>query len=256
MIDEGTGLFTMGSTAITINPKSGKSHYIFNNVANDIFSKFDTSSDRVSFNGIGGDAFSSADIKNGDAGLAMLNAIRNSMQNPKSKMDMFEVAVSPIAANQAGKSAVTFYPSAAWLKQYRGDEKGTDNLLSQSEYSDAVRNGITFFMDGEKLENDLYKNSFSSPLAAYVEGVGPYKYQDPRDPRKSFAVEKNTLGTGDFIVTTQAPIYNPSTRSYDLKIIRNNVGVLGTNLETFRQQTIDSWDYLNQYNSDIYNGRY
>jgi hypothetical protein len=256
MIDEGTGLFTMGSTAITINPKSGKSHYIFNNVANDIFSKFDTSSDRVSFNGIGGDAFSSADIKNGDAGLAMLNAIRNSMQNPKSKMDMFEVAVSPIAANQAGKSAVTFYPSAAWLKQYKSGSNNDDNVLTQDQYVNASKNGITFFMDGEKLENDLYKNSFSSPLAAYVEGVGPYKYQDPRDPRKSFAVEKNTLGTGDFIVTTQAPIYNPSTRSYDLKIIRNNVGVLGTNLETFRQQTIDSWDYLNQYNSDIYNGRY
>jgi hypothetical protein len=256
MIDEGTGLFTMGSTAITINPKSGKSHYIFNNVANDIFSKFDTSSDRVSFNGIGGDAFSSADIKNGDAGLAMLNAIRNSMQNPKSKMDMFEVAVSPIAANQAGKSAVTFYPSAAWLKQYKSGSNNDDNILTQDQYINASKNGITFFMDGEKLENDLYKNSFSSPLAAYVEGVGPYKYQDPRDPRKSFMVEKNTLGTGDFIVTTQAPIYNPSTRSYDLKIIRNNVGVLGTNLETFRQQTIDSWDYLNQYNSDIYNGRY
>jgi hypothetical protein len=256
MIDEGTGLFTMGSTAITINPKSGKSHYIFNNVANDIFSKFDTSSDRVSFNGIGGDAFSSADIKNGDAGLAMLNAIRNSMQNPKSKMDMFEVAVSPIAANQAGKSAVTFYPSAAWLKQYKSGSNNDDNILTQDQYINASKNGITFFMDGEKLENDLYKNSFSSPLAAYVEGVGPYKYQDPRDPRKSFMVEKNTLGTGDFIVTTQAPIYNPSTKSYDIKTIRNNVGVLGTNLETFRQQTIDSWDYLNQYNSDIYNGRY
>ena len=256
MIDEGTGLFTMGSTAITINPKSGKSHYIFNNVANDIFSKFDASSDRVSFNGIGGDAFSSADIKNGDAGLAMLNAIRNSMQNPKSKMDMFEVAVSPIAANQAGKSAVTFYPSAAWLKQYKSGSNNDDNVLTQDQYVNASKNGITFFMDGEKLENDLYRNSFSSPLAAYVEGVGPYKYQDPRDPRKSFAVEKNTLGTGDFIVTTQAPVYNPSTRSYDLKIIRNNVGVLGNNLETFRQQTIDSWDYLNQYNSDIYNGRY
>ena len=256
MIDEGTGLFTMGAAAITINPKSGKSHYVFNNVANDIFSKFDTSSDRVSFNGIGGDAFSSADIKNGDAGLAMLNAIRNSMQNPKSKMDMFEVAVSPIAANQAGKSAVTFYPSAAWLKQYKGGEKGEGNLLSEGDYKNAVANGITFFMDGDKLENDLYKNSFSSPLAAYVESVGPYTYQDPRDPRKSFAVEKNTLGTGDFIVTTQAPIYNPSTRKYDIKTIRNNVGVLGTNLETFRQQTIDSWDYLNQYNSDIYNGRY
>jgi hypothetical protein len=256
MIDEGTGLFTMGSTAITINPKSGKSHYIFNNVANDIFSKFDASSDRVSFNGIGGDAFSAADIKNGDAGLAMLNAIRNSMQNPKSKMDMFEVAVSPIAANQAGKSAVTFYPSAAWLKQYKSGSNNDDNVLTQDQYVNASKNGITFFMDGEKLENDLYRNSFSSPLAAYVEGVGPYKYQDPRDPRKSFAVEKNTLGTGDFIVTTQAPVYNPSTRSYDLKIIRNNVGVLGNNLETFRQQTIDSWDYLNQYNSDIYNGRY
>lgn len=256
MIDEGTGLFTMGAAAITINPKSGKSHYIFNNVADDIFSKFDSSSDRVSFSGIGGDAFASADIKNGDAGLAMLNAIRNSMQNPKSKMDMFEVAVSPIAANKAGKSAVTFYPSAAWLKQYRSGEKGGDNLLSQAEYADAVKNGITFFMDGDKLENDLYKNSFSSPLAAYVEGVGPYVYQDPRDPRKSFKVEKNTLGTGDFIVTTKAPIYNPTTRQYDIKTIRNNVGVLGTNLETFRQQTIDSWDYLNQYNSDIYNGRY
>ena len=263
MIDEGTGLFTMGAAAITINPKSGKSHYVFNNVANDIFSKFDTSSDRVSFNGIGGDAFASADLKNGDAGLAMLNAIRNSMQNPKSKMDMFEVAVSPIAANQAGKSAVTFYPSAAWLKQYKSSGKedalGTpieDNLLTQEQYVNATKNGITFFMDGDKLENDLYKNSFSSPLAAYVESVGPYKYQDPRDPRRTFTVEKNNLGTGDFIVTNTVPLYNPNKKSYELKIIRNNVGVLGTNLETFRQQTIDSWDYATQYNSDMYNGRY
>jgi hypothetical protein len=256
MIDEGTGLFTMGAAAITINPKSGKSHYVFNNVANDVFSKFDTSSDRVSFNGIGGNAFSSADIKNGDAGLAMLNAIRNSMQNPKSNMGMFEVAVSPIAANQAGKSAVTFYPSAAWLKQYKGGEEGEGNLLSEGDYKNAVANGITFFMDGNKLENDLYKNSFSSPLAAYVESVGPYKYQDPRDPRRTFTVEKNNLGTGDFIVTNTVPLYNPNKKSYELKTIRNNVGVLGTNLETFRQQTIDSWDYATQYNSDMYNGRY
>ena len=121
---------------------------------------------------------------------------------------------------------------------------------------DGVKNGITFFMDGDKLENDLYRNSFSSPLAAYVESVGPYTYQDPRDSRKSFKVEKNNLGTGDFIVTTQVPIYNPNKKSYEIKTIRNNVGVLGTNLETFRQQTIDSWDYANQYNSDVYNGRY
>lgn len=256
MMDEGTGLFTMGSTAITINPKSGKSQYIFNNVANDIFGKFDTSSDRVSFSGIGGGAFSNASEEKGDVGLAMLNEIRNSMQNPKSKMDMFEVSVNSIAANKYGKSAITFHPSAAWLKQYRSGEKGGDNLLSQAEYTDAVKNGITFFMDSDKLENDLYKNSFSSPLASYVEAVGPYTYQDPRDPRKSFVVEKNTLGTGDFIVTTSAPIYNPRTRQYDVKTIRNNTGVLGNNLETFRQQTIDSWDYLNQYNSDVYNGRY
>ena len=256
MMDEGTGLFTMGSTAITLNPKSGKSQYIFNNVANDIFGKFDTSSDRVSFSGIGGGAFSNASEEKGDVGLAMLNEIRNSMQNPKSKMDMFEVSVNSIAANKYGKSAITFHPSAAWLKQYRSGEKGGDNLLSQAEYTDAVKNGITFFMDSDKLENDLYKNSFSSPLASYVEAVGPYTYQDPRDPRKSFVVEKNTIGTGDFIVTTSAPIYNPRTRQYDIKTIRNNTGVLGNNLETFRQQTIDSWDYLNQYNSDVYNGRY
>lgn len=256
MIDEGTGLFTMGAAAITINPKSGKSQYIFNNVANDIFSKFDTSRDRVSFNGIGGDAFNSAEVETGDAGLAMLNAIRNSMQNPKTKMDMFEVAVSPIAANKAGKAAVTFYPSAAWLKQYRSSSDGKDNLLSQDQYTAAIKNGITFFMDGDKLENDLYRNSYSSPLAAYVESVGPYKYQDPRDPRRTFTVEKNKIGTGDFIVTNTVPLYNPNTKSYDMKIIRNNVGVLGTNLETFRQQTIDSWDYATQYNSDMYNGRY
>jgi len=256
MMDEGTGLFTMGSTAITINPKSGKSQYIFNNVANDIFGKFDTSSDRVSFSGISGSAFNSASTEKGDVGLAMLNAIRNSMQNPKSKMDMFEVSVNSIAANKFGKSAVTFHPSAAWLKQYKGNEEGTDNLLSQAEYINAVKNGITFFMDSDKLENDLYQNSFSSPLASYVDAVGPYTYQDPRDPRKSFTVEKNNLGTGDFIVTTAAPIYNPRTGQYDIKTIRNNTGVLGNNLETFRQQTIDSWDYLNQYNSDIYNGRY
>lgn len=256
MMDEGTGLFTMGSTAITINPKSGKSQYIFNNVANDVFGKFDTSSDRVSFNGIGGSAFNSASAEKGDVGLAILNQIRNSMQNPKSKMDMFEVSVNSIAANKYGKSAITFHPSAAWLKQYKGGEKGEGNLLSEEEYKNAVTNGITFFMDSDKLENDLYKNSFSSPLASYVEAVGPYTYQDPRDPRKSFVVEKNTLGTGDFIVTTSAPIYNPRTRQYDVKTIRNNTGVLGNNLETFRQQTIDSWDYLNQYNSDVYNGRY
>ena len=256
MIDEGTGLFTMGAAAITINPKSGKSHYIFNNVANDVFSKFDTSSDRVSFNGIGGDAFSNAKIETGDAGLAMLNAIRASMQNPKSKMDMFEVAVSPIAANKAGKSAITFYPSAAWLKQYKSGSDDNDNLLSQDQYVNAIKNGITFFMDSDKLDNDLYKNSYSSPLAAYVESAGNYTYQDPRDPKRSFRVEKNNLGTGDFIVTTTAPIYNPTTRAYDMKTIRNNVGVLGNNLETFRQQTIDSWDYLTQYNSDVYNGRY
>jgi hypothetical protein len=264
MIDEGTGLFTMGATAISINPKYGKSKYIFNDVAGDIFSNFDLSNGKVSFNGISGTAYNEANSDKNAGAIAMLNAIRASMQDPKSKLGQFEVAVAPIAGGKAGTSAVTFYPSAAWLKQYRsskGDNEDVlsgsqDNILSQDDYVNAATKGITFFMDSDKLDNDLYNNSYTSPLASYVQSAGPYVYQDPRDPRRSFKVEKNNIGTGDFIVTTTAPIYNPTTRSYDMKTIRNNVGVLGTNLETFRQQTIDSWDYLTQYNSDVYNGRY
>lgn len=256
MIDEGTGLFTLGATAITINPKNGKSHYIFNNVANDIFSKFDSSSDKVSFNGVGGDAYNSAKLETGDAGLAMLNAIRNSMQNPKSKMDMFEVAVSPIAANKAGKSAVTFYPSAAWLKQYKSNEGGEDNLLTQEQYVNATKNGITFFMDGDKLENDLYKNSFMSPLASYVESNGSYTYQDPRDPRKTFKIEKNNLGTGDYILDNTVPIYDPNKGKYVMQNNRTNVGMYGNNLEVIRQQYLDSWYMVDERNSQVYNGRY
>jgi hypothetical protein len=253
MVDPGTGLFTMGATAISINPKYGKSKYIFNDVAGDVFSNFDLSNGRVSFDGVSGTSFNSANSDKNAGAIAMLNALRASMQDPKSKLGQFEVAVAPIAGGKAGTSAVTFYPSAAWLKQYRSSKDSNDNLLSQQDYVNAATKGITFFMNSDKLDNDLATGSYSSPLQTYVDHMGKYTYQDPRDSRKSYTIQKNQSGTGDYSTVITVPIFDATTGKTTVRTYVQNVGVLGNNLEMNRQHVLDQFDQVDDYNATQFN---
>jgi hypothetical protein len=253
MIDPGTGLFTMGSTAISINPKYGKSKYIFNDVAGDIFSSFDLSNGKVSFDGISGTSFKNASSEKNAAAIAMLNALRASMQDPKSKLGQFEVAVSPIAGGKAGTSAVTFYPSAAWLKQFKSSGDDTDNVISQDDYVNAATKGITFFMDSDKLDNDLATGSYSSPLQTYVDHMGSYQYQDPRDPRKSYTIRRSSTGTGDYSTLITVPIFDPNTGQTTVRTYTQNVGVLGNNLEVNRDHVLSQFDMVDDFNTSQFN---
>ena len=246
-IDPGTGKYTMGSSAITINYDNPKSRFIFGDLTDDIRSGFDVGdniSNAVSFQGISGEAFRNAKEKgNNKIGMSLLDAMILESQNPKSTNKVFEVAVSPIAAGKSGMSAITFFPTKAFLEKYKGSTDKNDNLLSEGKYVAALKNGITFFMPSSKMNNDMYKNSYSSPLASYVDVMGSYSYTDPRDSRKTYSIEPNTFGTGDYTTTMTYPVYYPEKGKSIVESHTINVGRQGTNLETNRDQVI--FDFFN-----------
>lgn len=246
-IDPGTGKYTMASSAITINYDNPKSRYIFGDLTDDIKSGFDIGDNvlnAVSFQGISGEAFKNAKEKgNNKVGMALLDAMILESQNPKSTNKVFEVAVSPIAAGKSGMSAITFLPTKEFLDKYKGSTDKNDNLLSEGKHVGALKNGITFFMPSSRMNNDIYKNSYSSPLASYVDTMGSYNYTDPRDSRKTYKIEPNTFGTGDYTTTMTYPVYDPISNTTIKASHIINVGRQGTNLETNRNQVI--FDFFN-----------
>lgn len=261
-VDPGTGLYSTGSSRITVNPKvHGLGYAHFADVSNDL-NVFDWSgkTDRVSFNGISKDMYDKSGTKHNDVGRAAFEKIRTDMQNKKSSLGKFELRVAPIAGGSERMSAVIIKPNLEWIKANTATvSKGkitSPGLFTPDEANAIAKNGITYFMDNKKMNSTMYKQSYQSPLESYVETFGKYEVnQIGGDPLKSFKIEKNKLGTGDYTTTVTYPIFNPDTGKLEKQVYRNNIGFKGQNLETLRDGMIynfmDDMDIQNtlQYNN-------
>jgi|LakMenEpi03Aug12_release.lakeMendotaPanAssembly.Ray.scaffolds.fasta_scaffold00211_107 hypothetical protein len=258
----GTGLFATGSSRITVNPKvHGVGYAHFADVSNDLKTFGMDNMDRVSFYGISKDMYDKSGNKHNDVGKAALDKIREDMQKKKSSLGAFELKVSPIAGGSDRMAAVRIIPNLEWIKANTAklNSKGgisEPGLFTPNEAAAIAKHGITYFMNNKKMNSNMYKQSYQSPMESYVETFGKYELNSiGGDPMKSFKVEKNTLGTGDYITTVTYPLFNPDTGKLEKQVYRNNVGFTGQNLENLRDGMIynfmDDADIQNtlQYNN-------
>jgi hypothetical protein len=106
------------------------------------------------------------------------------------------------------------------------------------------------------MSNSLYKQSFQSPLASYVDYYGKYSYSDPANPNYKFTISKNQLGGGDYSVTTGVPMWNPKTGAYEYIKMSDNVTTYGANLEDARDMILNNFAVTKEQNKLLYNGNW
>jgi hypothetical protein len=177
------------------------------------------------------------------------------MKGSKSKLSQFELRVSPIAAGNSKLGAITIVPNKEWLDQYKSSNKEANNLLSIDDYNKALTKGLTFVMDNNKLNNTtMYKQSFSSPIASYVDSFDKYELKNiGGDSNKSYTIEKNELGTGDYITTVTFPEFDPVKGTIVKKTYRSNDVMQGGYLESNRDQVLNWLNEVDDNNTYLYN---
>lgn len=268
-VDPGTGLYTAGSSQVTVNPKgmtAGKAHFaeisaVLRNLdlgGNDVFS-------------LGGFSKNAYDSAKGmslrkSQGQKLLNDLlldfnKAQIKGSKSKLSDFTLQVSPIAGGSGNLSSVTIIPNKEWLDQYLSSTETQNNLLSKEDYTKALTNGLTFITNSNNLNSTtMYKQAYLSPLASYVESLPKgEKYQLKNiggDPNKSYSIEKNTLGTGDYISTVTFPEYDPNTGEIKMQEYRSNNVMQGGLLESNRDQILNWLNSVDDNNNYLYNNYY
>jgi hypothetical protein len=271
-IDPGTGLSTIGSSKITVNPKgnnTGKAHFGEVSRALNRF-EFNGGTDIFSLNGISKDNYNTAKENEGQASLQGQKLLGDLMRDfnlaqtkdSKSKLSSVILKVSPIAAGSSNMSSVTIIPNKEWLDQYLSTDKDdSNNLLTKNEYKNALTYGLNFIMPSKKLNGvTMYEQSYESPMASYINQFNKYSLTNiGGDPRKSYTVTKNNLGTGDYITKITYPEYNPNTGEIKTaeKII--NTGIQGGLLESNRDEMINflmmNDDNINYLHNNYYQGQ-
>jgi hypothetical protein len=266
----GSGVFAPNSSSIFVNPKGHTSSNIrFGEILSDM-NGVDwgaSNKNKISFKGTSLTSFNKAPVKNA-TGIALLDQIRAELtKSGKSKMGNFRVDVSPIAAGSINKAAVIIYPDAKWLKeQVYSTKKGADGkmekssagLISATEYDEIMKNGVSYITDSANMTNSVYMSSYQSPLQSYVDYLDTkgqaYVYTDPLNSNYSFSIEKNKLGTGDYITSFQYPVWNSNTKEYVFETVSDNVTNYGQNMEQARFQAMDLMEKYKQINKGSYNG--
>ena len=261
----GTGLFTPGTNTTWVNPKD-RSHSTKGNqwgleAIRDI-DRIDWGApdkNRISFSGISKTAWDKG--SRADAGKVILDAIKAEMMTPKSKMGNFRVGASSMALNSNSKGAVIIHPDSEWLKNYvystnKEGKPTSAGVITQEQYNSILKNGISYITDANNLSNDLYTRSYQSPLQSYVDYYKSYTYKDPADSRYNFKIEKNTIGTGDYIINAELPVYDPNTGTTKMVSMIDNTTTFGSNLEQFRDNfSKEMVPKYKSFNKQNFNGR-
>jgi hypothetical protein len=262
----GSGTFAPNASSIFVNPKGHTSSNIrFGEILSDI-SNVDwgaNNKNKVTFGGTSASSYNTASGKN-DTGVALLDQIRAELTRPgKTKMGNFRVDVSPIAAGSINKAAVVIYPDAAWLKSqvYTKNKEGvktSPGLISAAEYDQIMKNGVSYVTDAGNMTNSVYMSAYQSPLQSYVDYLDTkgqaYTYSDPLNSNYSFSIEKNKLGTGDYITSFKYPVWNSNTKKYDFEVARDNITNYGQGMEQARFQAMDLIEKYKQINKSSFNG--
>jgi len=262
----GAGTFAPNSSSIFVNPKGHTSSNVrFGEILSDM-SNVDwgaNNKNKVTFGGTSTTSYNTASGKN-DTGVALLDQIRAELTRPgKTKMGNFRVDVSPIAAGSVNKAAVVIYPDAAWLKgqvytKNKDGVKTKPGLISATEYDQIMKNGVSYVTDSKNMTNSVYMSAYQSPLQSYVDYLDTkgqaYTYTDPLSSNYSFSIEKNKLGTGDYITTFRYPVWNSNTKKYDFEVARDNITNYGQGMEEARFKAMDVIEKYKQINKSTYNG--
>ena len=265
----GSGKFVANINSAFVNPKD-KANRNKGNIygiealrnLNNIDWKADDKN-RVSFAGTSVSAWNKGGRN--DAGIALLNDIRAELMNNKTKMNTFEVSVSPLAVGSSSKAAVIIHPDADWLKGYvyKTDKDGKEitgtGLISPNQYNSILKHGISYISDAGNMNNYLYKSAFKSPLQAYIDYNEKYGYQytDPADPRYGVQILKNNVGAGDYEFNVSYPVYDPNTGDTKIKSTVYSSTMFGNNLELGRDRIIkEIIPKTKQINIQNYNGNY
>ena len=136
--------------------------------------------------------------------------------------------------------------------------KTTPGLISATEYDQIMKNGVSYVTDSKNMTNSVYASAYQSPLQSYVDYLDTkgdaYTYTDPLSSNYSFSIEKNKLGTGDYITTFRYPVWNKVDKKYDFKTVRDNVSNYGQGLEKTRFDAMDLIEKYKQINKSVYNG--
>lgn len=256
--DPGTGVFTEGATGITVNPRSSKGRYYYDDVMRDLngLDFADSGKTRVSFKGYALTNWETVGGGKNSKGQALLTQIRNAMNNPKSGIGNFELAVAPVATGSVNRGAVIIKPSADWLKQFRSTDKdGVNNLLNADEYNSILTNGINIMTNNNNFKNALYEDSFKDPLASYVDSKGSYSYTDPTNSKYKFTIKKDELGMGDYTLISEFPVWDSESGSYKTYYSTSNSLISGNNLSKQRDDQIyTAFDQMKAQNQILYNG--
>ena len=269
-VESGTGTFTIGSSQVTVNPKGmtlGKAHFaeimpVLRSLdfgGNDVFT-------------LGGNSKTAYDNAKGmgirkTQGQKLINSLiadfnKAQIKGSKSKLSEFDLQVSPIAGGSSNLASVTIIPNKEWLDQYlSSNTEKQNNLLSAEDYRKAITNGLTFITNASNLNGTtMYRQSFLSPLASYVESLPKgEKYELSNiggDPYKSYSIEKNYLGTGDYISTVTFPEYNPNTGEIVKQEYRSNNVMQGGLLESNRDQILNWFNQVDDNNNYLFNNYY
>lgn len=263
-VNPGTGLFTVGSSKITVNPKAnniGVAHY---NEQMRVLQGLDFGDGKsvLTFNGKSGTSYSDAKDVAGRNTVAtsILNSLsvdfnRARQKGSTSKLENFSITLAPMSAGNQNLTAVTIRPNSAWLAEYNKGE--TDNkILTPEEYKSALTNGFTFISDSKNFDQTgLYQGSYKSPLATYIDSFGSYTESSiDGDQNKNIIFEKNNLGIGgDYITRLTYPSYDPLTKTTTKVNFEDNTTGFGDNLQ---QQLSNFHNYLNgidEQNADLFN---
>lgn len=244
----GTGISSVSSIDINPNSPTGQAH--FGQAIADL-NKFDYGSnnkDRVSFLGYSANAYDKAGpngkFNRNDKGLEILDKLRRDMNNPKSGLGIVKLSVLPIAGNKSDIGAYIFKPDITWLianTEVRDKSTGAitkAGLLTANQAALATKNGITYMMENNKMQSDIYKNYFIDPLASNISNGKPYKYVDPTNKDFNFTINSSLAGPSDFTITGTFPVWNPETKQTDIKEFQESSTVYGSELSNFRNQLI------------------
>ena len=246
----GTGAGISSVSSIDINPNSPTGQAHFGQAIADL-NKFDYGSnnkDRVSFLGYSANAYDKAGpngkFNRNDKGLEILDKLRRDMNNPKSGLGIVKLSVLPIAGNKSDIGAYIFKPDITWLNantEVRDKSTGAitkAGLLTANQAALATKNGITYMMENNKMQSDIYKHYFMDPLASNIINGKPYRYVDPTNKDFNFTINSSLAGPSDFTITGTFPVWNPETKQTDIKEFQESSTVYGSELSNFRNQLI------------------
>jgi len=195
-LDPGTGLFTAGRSGIEVAPraKGTPSYYYYNEFMQDLRSLDLGNIDKVklSFAGTSKQGLSYSTAEKNKVIGTILEAAYAEMQDPKTKFKNFLLESQKIAGGDGSKSAMVIHLDPLWLKKYVKTKDGTGGIISQDQYENAVKNGLSVVADSEMFNNNMLRASTMTPLESVIDYRGYYERENTYG-NGTYRIEKNPI---------------------------------------------------------------